>query len=53
MKKYICFICPKCKIENNADEKRSSKFWKVVSATCDKCGERLVLDIKNDRKQIS
>ena len=44
MKKDLRFICPKCKTENKEDREHSSDKWKVVSARCYKCGERMVLE---------
>lgn len=44
MKKDLRFICPKCKTENKEDLKRSTDKWKVVSSTCDTCGEQMVIE---------
>jgi len=44
MKKDLRFICPKCKTENKEDIEHSTDKWKVVSGTCDKCGEQMVIE---------
>ena len=43
-KKRIRAICPRCKTENKDDVKHSTEMWKVVSSTCETCGERMVIE---------
>jgi len=44
MKMILKFICPKCKTKNKEDREHSTDKWKVVSGTCDKCGEQMVIE---------